>query len=185
MAKAGRKRKPMGTAQRNQTTAEGQGRKQKATPERLAHYKAATGRKRHNNMDAGDASALDLLHGAKLITETQMTAAKNYAELHQMYTGAFSFEKREVPFYKHLSGNGSVASLTEDTDAFMEKKEIEFQKAHALLKCPKVKKVIYDVVVCDFIPQFFINLRNHVENTMEDLKQMALLRQGLNKLIGR
>lgn len=180
MAITGRKRK--WKAQRRQTTTEGRKPKQKATVERLAHFEAATGRKRANNYDNEDTTVIHLLYGAELITEAQKSAALDYAALYWHNLGqVFKFD-RAVSYAKQLVSNGSVRMPSEVLDEKCEARERRFRELDSKLS-KEQRLMVHMVALDDREPMFFIKHRKKQEYSYKDLSDKALLHHGLNALI--
>jgi hypothetical protein len=182
MARAGRKRKMK--AQRRATTVEGRKPKQKATKERLARFSAITGRSRGNNMDNADATVIHLLFDAGFITEEQKSAALDYEQGYWHFVHEVFAKQGAVNFAKD-TGRGSIGMPMESIEEESERKELAFKKVDARIARNPLRKIVHDVVLDDKIPNFFIKYRTRQATTDIDDRYLALLRKGLNALIGR
>lgn len=182
MARPGRKRNPK--AKRHQTTAEGQGRKQKATPERLAHFEAATGRKRANNFDCADATIVHLMFDVSLITQEQFSVALDYQTLFKKRTSAAFRYDNAVSYAKQLVGSGSVSMPVDVLDERHDEDEERYKKLTGRMTKPE-RDMVHNIVIKENVPQFYIKRRNRDTFNNSDVCDLATFLSGLNSLLGR
>lgn len=157
---------------------------QKANKYRLEHFEADTGRKRHNNMDNADATVIHLLYDAKLITQAQMSAALDYEEGYWHFIGEIFNIQKKVNFAKQ-SGGGAIGLPASCMDEVSERREKAFKKVDARIQSDAIRSAVHAVVLDHKKPGFYIKHMKRQKNTFDDLKQMNLLFQGLNAMIGK